>query len=163
MRYASGTGTYTVEVNVPAAWLEKRGRVRLDLGQVSDVAQVWCNGQAVGTAWRAPYQVDVTGAVRPGVNILVIAVSNTWHNRLVGDEQEPADCEWGAVKSLGGVKAGRPLIAFPEWFRLDRPRPTARRTFVTWNYVEKDTPLLPAGLRGPVRLVPVAELSLVER
>lgn len=49
--------------------------------------------------------------------------------------------------------------------RLPRgnPRPsTGRKCFATWNYVTKDSPLLPAGLLGPVKLVPVAEILLTK-
>ena len=161
VRYASGTGTYRQQSDVPAAWLADRGRVVLDLGEVRDAAQVRINGTEVATLWRTPYRVDITAALRAGSNTLDIAVSNTWHNRLVGDEQEPEDCTWGPTKSFGGVSVGRGLAAFPAWFREGKERPSkGRKCFVTWNYVTKDTPLLPAGLIGPVRLVPVADVPL---
>ncbi len=42
-----------------------------------------------------PFRVDVTQSLRQGKNRLVVAVSNTWANRLIGDEQEPSDIPWG--------------------------------------------------------------------
>jgi hypothetical protein len=33
--------------------------------------------------------------------------------------------------------------------------------FVSWFYHRADTPLIPSGLLGPVRLVPVAETALI--
>ena len=163
VRYASGTGTYTTHFGISSQFLSNRGRIVLDLGAVRDVAQVSCNGVPVATLWRAPYRADLTEALNVGMNVLSIAVSNTWYNRLVGDEQEPEDCEWGPVKSMGGAVVGRGLVRFPAWFREGKPRPAAgRRCFVTWNYVTKTSPLLPAGLLGPVRLIPVAEIALVK-
>jgi hypothetical protein len=45
------------------------------------------------------------------------------------------------------------LKRFPEWFVKDRPRPaTGRYCFTTWNYFSRDSPLVPAGLVGPVTL-----------
>ena len=41
--------------------------------------------------WKAPYQVDVTGALKPGANQLEIKVTNQWTNRLIGDRSAPPD------------------------------------------------------------------------
>lgn len=163
VRYASGTGIYRVTADIPAAWLENRGRVMLDLGEVRDTAVVTCNDVAVATVWQAPYRVDLTAAIHPGSNTLSISVSNTWHNRLIGDEQEPDDAEWITIPASGPKPAGRLLVRFPSWLREGKPRPaTERRCFATWNYVTKESPLIPAGLMGPVTLVPVAELLLLK-
>jgi hypothetical protein len=48
------------------------------------------NGQLVGTAWHAPYRVDVSKAVHKGNNQLEIKVANLWVNRLIGDAQPGA-------------------------------------------------------------------------
>jgi hypothetical protein len=62
----------------------------LDLGQVADIAQVFVNGQAVGYAWKAPYRVDIAGAIHPGRNALEVRVADRWVNRLIGDAQPGA-------------------------------------------------------------------------
>ena len=82
--------------------------------------------------------------------MLEIEVTNTWANRLIGDEQEPPDCEW----LPGHMPGGKFLKEFPDWFLKNSPRPSKGRfCFTTWNYFTKDSPLLPSGLLGPVRVM----------
>lgn len=90
VKYFSGTATYTRQFNAPATWFKGGGRLWLDLGDVEDVAQVSVNGKPFETAWKAPFRVEVTGAMRPGDNQLTIRVTNLWVNRLVGDQQPGA-------------------------------------------------------------------------
>ena len=158
VKYFSGTATYRTTVLVDAALLGKGRRVELDLGTVCDLVTVKVNGQSLGVIWNPPFVRDITPALKPGVNTLELAVANTWHNRLVGDEQFPPDFKLGEDRGTG---RGRPLLAYPDWFVKNQPRPeTNRLAFVNWFYHRKDTPLLPSGLLGPVTLIPVAEMIL---
>ncbi|GHU66464.1 hypothetical protein FACS1894123_12300 [Bacteroidia bacterium] len=46
------------------------------------------------------------------------------------------------------------MTGLPEWFVNNQPRPTKeRKTFEPWYYFKKDSPLYPAGLLGPVKLI----------
>mgnify|MGYP001098266385 CR=1 FL=1 len=47
------------------------------------------NGREIGILWKEPFQADVTGALRPGRNVLEVKVTNLWNNRLVGDLLDP--------------------------------------------------------------------------
>ena len=94
VKYFSGTATYTKTVQVDRRWF--RGvrpgeRILLNLGTVNDLAEVSVNGKALGILWKSPYQVDVTGALKPGANQLEIKVTNEWTNRLIGDRSAPPD------------------------------------------------------------------------
>jgi hypothetical protein len=132
--------------------------VELDLGDVRDLVTVRVNGKNIGVLWHPPFACDITSALQPGANTLELAVANTWHNRLVGDEQEPADFEFGTDR---GVDKGRALKAYPDWFLKNQPRPSSGRVgFVNWFYHRANTALVPSGLVGPVRLVPLAESVL---
>ena len=102
------------------------------------------NGRDCGIAWKPPYRVDVGAAIRPGRNELHVEVANTWVNRMIGDEQLPLEAEW---------KDWETLLGWPQWFKDGRTSPTGRFTFTSARHYTADSPLHPAGLLGPVRLV----------
>ena len=87
IKYFSGIATYTKTVSLDAV----DGQVIIDLGNVADLAEVYVNGKFCGTAWKQPYRVDATEALKAGDNTLKIKVANTWPNRLIGDEQPGAE------------------------------------------------------------------------
>jgi hypothetical protein len=146
IRYFSGSAVYRTTFEMPRG---AGGRVMLDLGEVKHLAEVAVNGKALGVLWCKPFAVDIASALRPGRNELAVTVTNTWANRLIGDEQEPADVSWVSDR---GPK-GRMMEAYPEWFLKNETRPSAnRKGFVVWNYFRKESRLLPSGLLGPVRL-----------
>ncbi|MGW0860154.1 glycosylhydrolase-like jelly roll fold domain-containing protein, partial [Streptomyces sp. NPDC002690] len=78
-RLYSGSGTYTKDVTLDARALAGRRHV-LDLGTVREVAEVTVNGTTLPPALWSPYLVDVTEALRPGVNHFSVRVSNTLSN-----------------------------------------------------------------------------------
>ncbi|WP_114781698.1 glycosyl hydrolase [Botryobacter ruber] len=88
IRHYSGTAVYkkTFDWKKPA---DKGARFFLDLGHVANIAEVTVNGTPAGVAWTAPYRVEITDALRPGKNELIIEVANTWANRLIGDHSLP--------------------------------------------------------------------------
>jgi hypothetical protein len=63
----------------------------LDLGKVEVMAAVRLNGRDLGTVWCAPWRVDISSAVKPGVNELEITVANLWSNRLIADAALPPE------------------------------------------------------------------------
>ena len=87
MKYFSGTATYSKTVQAPAAWFKTGARLWLDLGDVKNLAEVSVNGKPLGIIWKAPFRVDVTGALKTGSNQLEVKITNLWVNRLIGDQQ----------------------------------------------------------------------------
>ncbi|MBO7721043.1 MAG: hypothetical protein J6T01_01405 [Kiritimatiellae bacterium] len=81
-------------------------------------------------------------------NALEIEVTDPWRNRLIGDEQEPADCEFEKAPFPGGEC----LVRYPAWFAggIARRPAKGRRCFTAWNYFRRDSAPTPSGLlRAP--------------
>ena len=152
VKYFSGAASYQTKFTVPSSWLAGNRRLALDLGRVEVIAEVKINGRPLGTLWKAPYGVDISGAAKPGENTLEVTVTNLWINRQIGDEQLPEDSE----RNPDGT-----LKAWPAWLAGDKPSPTGRHAFTSWRLWKKDSPLVESGLLGPVTLqvserIPVA-------
>jgi len=149
-RYFSGARRYRAAFEVADAGAS----VAIDLGCVlGATAAVRVNGRDCGVAWCAPWRVKVpAGVLKAGRNAVEVEVVNVWANRLIGDEQEPSDV---AHSDAPAADSGELLLAYPDWFAKGvAARPSkGRRCFVTWNYFSKDSPLVPSGLVGPVRIL----------
>ncbi len=88
IRYYSGTAVYSCKFNLGR--LPERGRINIDLGNLTAMAKVSVNGVFAGGVWTPPYRIDISKAVRSGENELKVEVVNTWVNRLIGDRKLPA-------------------------------------------------------------------------
>ena len=120
VKYFSGAATYTKTIEVPANAFSSGTHLWLDLGDVENIAEVSVNGKYQGILWKAPFRTDVTQALVPGRNQIVVQVTNLWVNRMIGDQQP-----WALKKYA----------------------------FADFTPYKADSPLLPSGLLGPVRLV----------
>ncbi|MFA9390244.1 MAG: glycosyl hydrolase [Prolixibacteraceae bacterium] len=82
VKHYSGTVAYQKTFQ----WSPKDAQqVWIELTKVANIASVIVNGVECGVAWTAPYQVEMTNALKEGENSLEIKVTNTWANRLIGD------------------------------------------------------------------------------
>ncbi|MGB0066087.1 MAG: glycosyl hydrolase [Terracidiphilus sp.] len=122
IKYFSGSASYSKTVDISARAFTPGAHLWLDLGDVENVAEVTVNGKDQGIAWKTPFRIDVTSALVPGKNQIVIKVTNLWVNRLIGDQQP-----WSLKKYA----------------------------FSDFTPYKADSPLLPSGLLGPVRLLSV--------
>jgi hypothetical protein len=93
IRYYSGTATYRKTFRWSPELLDgpDRNRLFLNLGGVKNVAAVRLNGHDLGTVWCAPWQVELTSAVKEKENRLEIDIVNLWPNRLIGDGKLPVE------------------------------------------------------------------------
>ena len=104
-QYFSGTGSYVKQVTLPAAWTDGR-TVKLAFNggsaptgggagarggsgthatytpPVREAAVVYVNGQRAGAAWCPPYQVELTGLLKAGVNEIKVVVGNLATNDM---------------------------------------------------------------------------------
>ena len=138
IKYYSGIATYkkTFEVDHVS---EKSHYI--DLGAVNDIARVKVNGKEMGVIWCAPWRIDISDAIKKGVNELEIEVANRWINRLLGDRQEP-DANVRTVKFENGLMGGKEYTTGRYTF-------TTKQALGSFNF----TGPLPSGLLGPVRIM----------
>lgn len=144
IKYFSGTARYRKTFTMPD--YQEKHRVVLFLGNVSNICSVSIDGKKKTVLWQPPFYLDITNEVQPDKeHVLEIEVANSWLNRMIGDEQYPDDLaddpDW---------KAGR----WPKWFVSGAERPEPRRiSFSSLRQVHRESPLVPSGLIGPVRIV----------
>ena len=140
MRYFSGTATYRTVVRCgPVAGVS----AHLSLGSVpTGLAHVFVNGVDCGVAWCAPWEVDVSSAVREGDNEVEIRYTNNWFNRLVGD------CFLGPEE-----RVTRSTLRYWRHSRRDSSDNDRSHRRTLCSGPSADDPLQPSGLLGPVRVV----------
>lgn len=125
----AGTARYRLEFDAPDAAAEAW---RLELGDVRDSARVRLNGTDLGTVWSLPFEVTLTEPLRERGNVLEIEVTNVAANRI--RDMDRRGVEWKIMREIN---------------------------FVDIRYTPFDAsgwPLEPAGLLGPVELVPLRAL-----
>ena len=84
IKYFSGTAVYTGSVRLKKI---PDTPVYIDLGKVMVMAKVKVNGKYVGGAWTTPYRLNITDAVKKGINTVEVEVVNCWRNRLIGEKE----------------------------------------------------------------------------
>lgn len=88
IKYYSGTAVYTKQFVYKG---KDSAAIFLDLGEIADIAQVSLNGVDCGTVWTFPYRIAVSKALKKGYNTIEIKITNTWANRLIGDQKLPKE------------------------------------------------------------------------
>jgi hypothetical protein len=76
----SGIAVYSRSILLDRRHLD--GAVRLDLGEVATVAEVFVNGKRAGVGMAQPFRFDITELVRKGENLLEVRVANTLANHM---------------------------------------------------------------------------------
>lgn len=86
IKYYSGTAVYKKYF----VWKGKNAdKIWMDLGNIANMAEVIVNGKDCGTIWTFPYKTDISQALKKGKNTIIIKITNTWANRLIGDQKLP--------------------------------------------------------------------------
>ena len=144
IKHYSGTANYAKTFMVSQKQVASNEPIYLDLGEVQQIAEVSINGKKLGTLWKPPFVLDISSALKAGKNQLDIAVTNTWVNRLIGDEALPDTSGYSMVGDT------------VPWLNANQKPPKSERvTFTGFNFFtkEKSKVLQPSGLLGPVRLI----------
>jgi beta-galactosidase len=139
------TGEYRTAFTPPASW--PPGRTLLRFEGVDSCFAAWLNGVLLGdgVGSRLPTEFDVTGAVRPGRNVLAVRV----HQWSAGSYLEDQDMWW-----LSGIFRAVKL--------LSRPRDSVEDFFVRADYDHREQAgTLSVEAAGPARLT-VPELGIID-
>ena len=86
IRYYSGAAQYRNQFELSDL---PDSDIYIDLGNVMVMAKVKVNGKEMGGAWTAPFRVNITDALKKGINTVEVEVVNNWQNRIVGDMRLP--------------------------------------------------------------------------
>lgn len=147
IRHYSGTAIYRKTFDLSQAQVhaqeDSNSPIYLDLGNVQQIAEVTINGKKLTTLWKPPFALDIRQAIKVGTNQLEIAVTNTWVNRLIGDEALP---DTSGYKMLGDTVP---------WLNANQKPPKSERvTFTGYNFFKEDKHkvLQSSGLLGPVTI-----------
>jgi len=132
IKYFSGTAEYEIRFDLPAEWVEEDHDYILLAGETGASAEVWLNGVLLDVVWEPDYPLLLETPPEKGMNVLEIRTSNIWRNSLIGD--------------LAGI----------------RPQEDLWTTSPLNQYMNRDSELFPAGVRGPVKIIKYspAEISL---
>ncbi len=132
----SGTGSYTLDFDLPGNYLVPGQKIFLDLGKVGNIAEVKINGLESGIIWMRGQKPEVTGVLKAGTNHLDIQVTNTLINRIA------------ALKEPSPI----PEYLIPRYGTRDKQTGIPREFGFS--------PLPASGLLGPVRLIPVRKVVI---
>ncbi|MBL8291525.1 MAG: hypothetical protein JNN08_06800 [Bryobacterales bacterium] len=124
LKHFAGTARYKTTFRMPPNWRRDNLAAHIDLGRLWTIGEVWLNGKSLGITWTSPFSVDATSALKDGDNELIVEVTNTWYNRLIGDAKLPPGQR--TTRTNVTVSGGKP------WAQLEP---------------------LESGLFGPVRVV----------
>jgi hypothetical protein len=104
----SGRVDYSKMIDVSMEAL-RTGHYRVSLGSwLGAAAEVRINGKPAGVIAFAPFELDVTGALRPGKNEVTVAVIGTLKNTLGPVHNKPPLGRAWPASFQQGAKGGRP-------------------------------------------------------
>jgi hypothetical protein len=102
---------------------------------------VFVNGTDCGVVWCAPWEADISSAVRDGANDIEIRYTNNWANRLVGDcFLKPED------------RITRSTLHYWRHSRKGATDKGSSHRRTMYSGPSADDQLQPSGLLGPVKL-----------
>ena len=143
LRYFSGTATYRTNFAIPQSHnftISQFHNFFLSLGRVpTGLAHVFVNGIDCGFAWCAPWEVNISSAIREGENEIEIRYTNNWYNRLVGDCFLPED-----------ARVTRSTLRYWRHSGKDKADKDPSHRRKRCSGPSSDDPLQPSGLLGPI-------------
>ena len=110
IKYYSGTAIYSREISISEESLSKGTEVFVAFEDIQELARVTVNGMDCGIVWTPPYRANISKAIHPGSNGIVVEVTNTWSNRIVGDIINPEMKLYTNTNIKNKFSASSPLL-----------------------------------------------------
>jgi hypothetical protein len=151
IRFYSGIARYRKTFD--SSRTTHHSRCFLDLGLVKNLARVFLNGRDLGVVWCAPWQVEITDALKTGSNSLEIQVANLWPNRLIGDGLLPKEQR----RTISNVRTYDAVLSNEGWTVTSLWGRSKCQLCSSRLKSGKPAELLPSGLLGPVRVMVSSE------
>ena len=128
----AGTARYSINFDYPGV---KADQWQIDLGDVRESARVRLNGREIGTALLAPWRLPLEG-LKPKRNLLEVDVTSVAANRI--RDLDRRKVTWRIFNEINFVNIDYKPFDAANW------------------------PVRDCGLLGPVRLVPIRSLDLLQ-
>ncbi len=112
-RQLAGTGVYECKINMTKADLQDCNDWVIDLGDVRESARVLVNGELIGCAWAAPFQLQFSNKFKPGVNTIRIEVTNLPANRIAQLDRE--GYPWRKMEEINVVNINYKKTSYADW------------------------------------------------
>ena len=117
LRYFSGAATYRTTLPIPSSLNFSTfqpfnfSTVQLAIGKLdSGLAHVFVNGKDCGVVWCAPWEADVTSALREGENEIEIRYTNNWFYSAVPRARTDPNRPWLMLPTIySGPAVSDPL------------------------------------------------------
>ena len=111
-RVTMGTGVYTTKFKLSKKE-DPKGAWKIDLGDVRESARVYINGQFVGCAWSAPFNLDTKQTLKVGSNEIRIEVTNLPANRIA--ELDRQGVKWRKMEEINVVDINYKNTTYDQW------------------------------------------------
>ncbi len=113
LRSLMGTGIYECQVKMSKKELQGNYHWAIDLGDVRESARVYINDTLIGCAWSAPFTLQFTDLLRPGLNRIRIEVTNLPANRIAQLDKE--GYPWRKMEEINVVNINYQKTSYAEW------------------------------------------------
>lgn len=125
LRSLMGTGVYECTWRMIKKELQAGNHWAIDLGDVRESARVFINDSLIGCAWAAPFTLQFSGLLKPGLNRIRIEVTNLPANRIAQLDRE--GCPWRKMEEINVVNIHYQKTTYADW----TPMPSGLNSPVT--------------------------------
>ena len=107
-----GTGVYECKVNFKKGELNGANWA-IDLGDVRESARVYINDSLIGCAWAAPFTLQFSNLLKPGMNRIRVEVTNLPANRIAQLDRE--GYKWRKMEEINVVNINYKTTSYANW------------------------------------------------